>query len=103
MFCAISGAAPEDAVISTKSGHLFERRLVEKYIAVRSARRRAGGRARRTVATLTNSNASAPCLRGRARARAAGDVPWYLTPARACVDRAGARQVPGDTAGAHCG
>ena len=103
MFCAISGAAPEDAVISTKSGHLFERRLVEKYIAVRSARRRAGGRARRTVATLTNSTASAPCLRARARARAAGDVPWYLTPARACVDRAGARQVPGDTAGAHCG
>ncbi|KAI9312014.1 WD40-repeat-containing domain protein [Dichotomocladium elegans] len=33
MFCAISGEAPEEPVISIKSGHLFEKRLIEKYIA----------------------------------------------------------------------
>ena len=32
MFCAISGVAPEEPVVSTKSGHLFERSVVEKYI-----------------------------------------------------------------------
>jgi pre-mRNA-processing factor 19 len=32
MFCSISGTVPEDPVISKKSGHLFERRLIEKYI-----------------------------------------------------------------------
>jgi len=32
MFCAISGNAPEHPVISTKSGHLFEQSVVEKYI-----------------------------------------------------------------------
>ena len=31
-FCAISGEPPQDPVISTKSGHLYERRLVQKYI-----------------------------------------------------------------------
>jgi pre-mRNA-processing factor 19 len=32
MFCSISGTVPEDPVISKKSGHLFEKRLIEKYI-----------------------------------------------------------------------
>ena len=32
-FCAISGEPPQDPVISTKSGHVYERRLVQKYIA----------------------------------------------------------------------
>ncbi|QRV76871.1 mRNA splicing factor [Ceratobasidium sp. AG-Ba] len=32
-FCAISGEAPIDPVISTKSGHVYERRLITKYIA----------------------------------------------------------------------
>lgn len=32
MFCSISGSVPEQPVISTKSGHLFEKSLIEKYI-----------------------------------------------------------------------
>eukprot|EP00658_Telonema_sp_P-2_P074714 TRINITY_DN639_c0_g1_i2.p1 TRINITY_DN639_c0_g1~~TRINITY_DN639_c0_g1_i2.p1 ORF type:complete len:519 (-),score=151.97 TRINITY_DN639_c0_g1_i2:460-2016(-) len=32
MFCQISGQTPEDPVISPKTGFLFERRLIEKYI-----------------------------------------------------------------------
>ncbi|CAG9462209.1 unnamed protein product [Pedinophyceae sp. YPF-701] len=33
MFCAVSGSVPEDPVVSKKTGHLFERRLVVKHIA----------------------------------------------------------------------
>lgn len=33
MFCALSGEPPQVPVLSPKSGHVFERRLVEKYIA----------------------------------------------------------------------
>ncbi|KAI8988144.1 WD40-repeat-containing domain protein [Mycotypha africana] len=33
MFCAISGEAPKQPVVSTKSGCIFERNLIEKYIA----------------------------------------------------------------------
>jgi pre-mRNA-processing factor 19 len=33
MFCAISGEVPTEAVVSTKSGHLFEKKLIEKYLA----------------------------------------------------------------------
>jgi len=32
-FCAISGEAPQDPVVSSKSGHVYERRLIAKYIA----------------------------------------------------------------------
>ncbi|CCO27883.1 pre-mRNA-processing factor 19 [Rhizoctonia solani AG-1 IB] len=32
-FCAISGEPPQDPVISSKSGHIYERRLITKYIA----------------------------------------------------------------------
>lgn len=31
-FCAISGEPPQDPVISQKSGHVYERRLIQKYI-----------------------------------------------------------------------
>ena len=30
-FCLVSGTTPEDPAVS-KSGHVFERRLIEKYI-----------------------------------------------------------------------
>lgn len=32
MFCSISGEVPQEPVVS-KTGHIFERRLIEKYIA----------------------------------------------------------------------
>lgn len=32
MFCAISGNVPEQPVVNKKTGHLFEKKLVEKYI-----------------------------------------------------------------------
>lgn len=31
-FCGISGEPPQDPVVSTKSGHVYERRLITKYI-----------------------------------------------------------------------
>jgi pre-mRNA-processing factor 19 len=31
-FCAISGEPPQDPVVSSKSGHVYERRLILKYI-----------------------------------------------------------------------
>ena len=32
-FCAISGEPPQDPVVSSKTGHVYERRLIAKYIA----------------------------------------------------------------------
>ena len=32
MFCAISGEPPQEPVVSNKSGHIYERRLITKYI-----------------------------------------------------------------------
>ena len=32
MFCSISGNVPDQPVVSSKSGHLFEKKLVEKYV-----------------------------------------------------------------------
>jgi pre-mRNA-processing factor 19 len=32
MFCSISGTVPEQGVVSVKSGHLFEKSLIEKYV-----------------------------------------------------------------------
>lgn len=37
MFCAISGEVPQEPVASTKSGHVFEKRLIEKYITETSS------------------------------------------------------------------
>lgn len=36
-FDLVSGESPEEPVVSTKSGHVFERRLVEKYLAENNA------------------------------------------------------------------
>ncbi|XP_039157118.1 pre-mRNA-processing factor 19 homolog 1 isoform X1 [Eucalyptus grandis] len=33
MNCSISGEVPEEPVVSTKSGHVFERRLIERYVS----------------------------------------------------------------------
>ena len=33
MFCGISGSVPKEPVVSKTSGHVFERSLIEKYIA----------------------------------------------------------------------
>lgn len=33
MFCAISGEVPSDPVVSRKTGHLFEKRLVEQFLS----------------------------------------------------------------------
>ena len=35
MFCSISGTTPEDPVISSKTGHLYERSLITKALQVR--------------------------------------------------------------------
>jgi hypothetical protein len=32
VFCAISGEPPQDPVVSLKSGNVYERRLIQKYI-----------------------------------------------------------------------
>jgi len=31
---AVSGAAPEEPVVSNKTGHVYEKRLIEKHLAV---------------------------------------------------------------------
>lgn len=37
---AVSGSPPEEPVVSTKTGHLYERRLIEKALAVRATEQR---------------------------------------------------------------
>jgi pre-mRNA-processing factor 19 len=32
MLCSISGVVPEDAVVNSKTGYLYERSLIEKHI-----------------------------------------------------------------------
>jgi len=36
MICALSGEAPEEPVVSVKSGHVFERRVITKYLETNS-------------------------------------------------------------------
>lgn len=38
MFCAISGEIPEEPVVSVKSGHVFEKRLIEKHLQTHQGR-----------------------------------------------------------------
>ena len=42
MFCALSGVVPTEPVVSSKSGHLFERRLVVQQLREDSATDKAG-------------------------------------------------------------
>lgn len=34
MFCALSGEVPQEPVVSTKSGHVFEKRLIVQHVEV---------------------------------------------------------------------
>ncbi|KAG8754234.1 hypothetical protein FRC14_005256 [Serendipita sp. 396] len=43
-FCAISGEVPTDPVVAQPSGHVYERRLIEKYIAENGADPITGGK-----------------------------------------------------------
>ncbi len=38
MFCAISGEPPSEPVVSIKSGHLYEKRLILKYLGENSGK-----------------------------------------------------------------
>lgn len=33
MLCAISGVVPDEPVVSKKTGHVFQKQLIEKYVA----------------------------------------------------------------------
>jgi pre-mRNA-processing factor 19 len=58
MFCALSGVAPEEPVVSRKSGHVFERRLIAKYLAG------SGGKCPMTGADLSEDDLIAVQLSG---------------------------------------
>ena len=50
---AVSGSVPEEPVVDRNTGHLFEKRLVQKYIQVQ------------TPPQIGDMNAYKPCFRGR--------------------------------------
>lgn len=69
-FCAISGEPPQDPVISPKSGQLYERRLIVKYISENGTDPTTGDKLEESdLITLKASTSSfpAPAFRHRSR------------------------------------
>ena len=61
LVCALSGEVPSEPVVSIKSGHLFEKKLITKYVEVAPRPWPAAVRARSLLAR-------APCACPRRRA-----------------------------------
>ncbi|KAG8865985.1 hypothetical protein FRC20_009207 [Serendipita sp. 405] len=60
-FCAISGEVPTDPVVAQPSGHVYERRLIEKYIAENGADPITGGKLELSdIITVKANPSSAP-------------------------------------------
>ncbi|KAG8983783.1 hypothetical protein FRB93_007033 [Tulasnella sp. JGI-2019a] len=61
-FCALSGEPPQDPVVSAKSGQLYERRLITKYISENGTEPTTGEKLEETdlIALTANPKASAP-------------------------------------------
>ncbi|KAF8523073.1 WD40-repeat-containing domain protein [Hysterangium stoloniferum] len=61
-FCAISGEPPQDPVVSQKSGHVYERRLITKYITENGTEPMTGEKLEESdlIAIQANPKTSAP-------------------------------------------
>ncbi|KAA1468483.1 WD40 repeat-like protein [Dentipellis sp. KUC8613] len=61
-FCAISGEPPQDPVVSSKSGHVYEKRLIHKYISENGTDPITGEKLEESdlVSVKASPNASAP-------------------------------------------
>ena len=65
LVCALSGEVPSEPVVSTKSGHLFERKLITKYVEVTTSLRLLGlsqATQGAAIASITGSNGQADGL-----------------------------------------
>ncbi|TFY71143.1 hypothetical protein EVG20_g1879 [Dentipellis fragilis] len=63
-FCAISGEPPQDPVVSSKSGHVYEKRLIHKYISENGTDPITGEKLEESdlVSVKASPNAAAPRL-----------------------------------------
>ena len=65
LVCALSGEVPSEPVVSTKSGHLFERKLITKYVEVITSLRLLGlsqATQGAAIGSITGSNGQADGL-----------------------------------------
>ena len=65
MFCAISGQAPEKAVVSKITGHVYEASLLEKYLTA-EGKVRAQGMRREVRSKMSSAGLLRRCLPPRA-------------------------------------